>query len=214
MRMTTNGRLVGVTLVVLGIASGALGAVVFAHLARSPKTAPPPIAAERESQAIVPPGWDLAMASRLAQVERKVDDLQLPPRLRPPARKRQRIRPLRWTKKRATLEEREKERAAHYQKELDYREKALADHASETSDGAWAGPQAASMAASQRGSRGYWKDEAGRLPEQDLHGDFLVPHTRRCADGVAAKGREVGCPGLQGLRRGSHPRRRAQGPTT
>jgi hypothetical protein len=139
-RMTVSWPLVAVVGAV-GLGSGTVGAIVYARIH---KPAPPiPVAAAGEGPQhapIVPPGWNLALVSRLASVEQKVDELRAPAAVPsasigasadPTAKERQ--------------EERERQRAADYQKELDYREKALTEHASEPSDQSWAAPQAASM---------------------------------------------------------------------
>src|SRR5262245_6690078 len=143
MRLTANWRLV-VVATVAGLASGTIGAVVFGRVAKSPAPQTTPVATPGPPQAVVPPGWNLALLSRLAQVEQKVDNLQAPAGA-PPAPAEAPADPGQSPDEKARLEEREQERTAHYQKELDYLEKALADHASEPSDDAWARPLAANM---------------------------------------------------------------------
>jgi len=138
----TGWRLV-LVIVATGLGAGALGAVVVSS--RSPGSPPPTPAArgaertETAAPIVVPPGWNLALVSRLSHVEQQLDELRHADASPPVAR---------GTSADAgpnPVEAREKEREIQYQQELDYREDALAKHAGEPSDSAWAGPLAATM---------------------------------------------------------------------
>jgi hypothetical protein len=127
---------------VTGLASGTVGSVVYAHFVKSRAQSPVALMTERSESpkpVIIPPGWDLALVSRLANVEQKLDDLrasapEAPGESRP-------------TGDAGPNDEEAQKRqlAADYQQDLDYLDKALADHANEPSDGAWATPLATSM---------------------------------------------------------------------
>jgi len=132
----------GALVMVTGLASGTLGALLYAHLAKPPARSPVAVATERPqppAPVIIPPGWDPALVSRLANVEQKLDEMRSPAALSPAAAEA----PADAGPNDEQAQQRQ--RAAEYQEDLDYLEKALADHASEPTDGSWAGPLVASM---------------------------------------------------------------------
>jgi hypothetical protein len=123
-----------------GLASGTLGAILYAHFAiPSPRLVSSRLERPEVQGPVIPPGWDRALVSRVSTVEQRLDEIGS----RAPA-------PPASTKLSAASEPkdertREQRRAEHYQKELDHLEKMLADHASEPNDDAWARPLATSM---------------------------------------------------------------------
>ena len=130
-------------IVTTGLGAGALGAVWASS--RSTKSPPPrPASLETErpettARVVVPPGWNPALVSRLSHVEQQLDELRHPDASPPAA-----AGPSAGAGPNP-VEAREKERAIQYDQELDYRQEALANHASEPSDPAWAGPLASTM---------------------------------------------------------------------
>jgi hypothetical protein len=126
--------------VVLGGLSGAIGAVLLGQLGHAPAPAPTAqVAAEPSRPVIVPPGWDAILNARVSSLENRVDDLSVartaaaqasaapaPPHADPPAA-------------------RERERIEQYDKELATLDRLLGEHARETVDRAWLGPQSEAM---------------------------------------------------------------------
>jgi hypothetical protein len=125
-----------------GLGAGALGAVLASSsAAKSPPPRPGSVRTESpETPApVIPPGWNLALVSRLSHVEQRLDELGHSDAAPPAAAgASEGVGP-------NPAESREQQRLDQYQKELEYREQALANHAREPSDVAWAGPQAATM---------------------------------------------------------------------
>lgn len=119
--------------VVVAIGAGVLGGAMFGHSSRSaPRPESPPI--ERPEPhpplVIVPPGWDATLTDRVAALEHRLDRPQ-----------RSDDRPPDPSSQSQPGSDREAERVAQYQKELEYRTRSLADHDGEPLDSAWAGTE-------------------------------------------------------------------------
>lgn len=131
-----SGRWAAVMLV-LGSGSGVAGAVAYSHFSQDSK---PEVAPERRPAApqplVIPPGWNLKFASRLSDVEEKLDALDALDTAVP--------EPSEDLEESAELT-REEERAEHYQQELDFRDQKLTEHEQEPLDAAWATPQMDTM---------------------------------------------------------------------
>jgi hypothetical protein len=131
-------------IVATGLGAGALGAVLtFSRLSKAPPPSPVSVAAERPEVpgAVIPPGWNLALVSRLSHVEDRLDQLQLAADAPPVAS----AEPVAADPEQDPVRSREQERAAQYEAELAFRQDALAKHAGEPNDAAWAGPVTDSM---------------------------------------------------------------------
>lgn len=140
------------TVIAIGLASGALGALMVTRLGAPASTqAALSTAARSEVQPprrIVPPGWDPRFLERLDAVEQQVAELGDSKSLG-----EQDGTADAWRDKPASA--REQERLAHYQQELASQEQLLADHSVESLDAAWATPLQRELAAKvQAGSAG------------------------------------------------------------
>jgi hypothetical protein len=125
-----------VAIIVSGIIAGTVGAVVAGHFARSAPDQPlaAPVAPAPRA-VITPPGWDPQLLARLASLEHHVDRLSV----------EQAKPPVSGPEVSAPVVARERERLADYQRELDFRAQALAEHAREVVDQGWASAQEKSV---------------------------------------------------------------------
>jgi hypothetical protein len=117
--------------VLLGLASGALGAALMGRLSGSHETARAPARVQRaaaQDPVITPPGWDPRFLSRL------------PPPAAPPAAPA----PAAPAAEHAVADK-EREREQHYRDELEHRESELANHDAEALDHAWADSEGATV---------------------------------------------------------------------
>ena len=126
---------------VTGLVSGTFGAIAYGHFTKpsGPRSAASSTEHPAARASVIPPGWDPTLVSRLANVEEKLDRLGSPVAAGPVAAKAP------ASSGSNDGRTREKQRAEHYQQELDLLERHLADHASEPRDDAWANPLADSM---------------------------------------------------------------------
>jgi hypothetical protein len=117
-------------LAVIGLGSGVGGALLVERLHQAPE-APRPVAAvtPQPVAAWFPPGWD-RYTSRLARVEERLGSLE--------AQRKDGAAPAAAAEAAPPPSQREVERAAHYQKELEYRRQLIADHDREVVDPTWA----------------------------------------------------------------------------
>jgi hypothetical protein len=133
-----------VAIIVSGIISGTVGAVVAGHFN---KGAPDQLQAAPVAPAaravIAPPGWDPRLMARLSGLEQQVDRLSAGQAKPVPAPGSEAPPP--------PVVARERERLADYQRELDFRDQALAEHAREALDQGWARAQEESVRASLAG---------------------------------------------------------------
>ncbi len=123
-----------VVFAVLAIGAGILGGAIFGRLSRPAAPAEPPRAPRAEFRlpaVIVPPGWDPKLVERVGALEHRLDVAQSKD-----SRPTDSAEP-----QNQQVADREAERAAQYQKELDYRARIIAEHDSEPLDSAWAGPE-------------------------------------------------------------------------
>lgn len=112
------------------IGAGGVGGAVFGHVFRPAPPAPPVQAAPaspRPPSVIVPPGWDPKLVDRVAAIEHRLDAPPLSGEL-----------PGEPSSEGSPAADREAQRVAQYQKELDYRRRSLADHDGESLDAPWA----------------------------------------------------------------------------
>lgn len=133
-----------VVIVATGLGAGALGALLTSsRLSKAPPPSPVSVAAERPAAPlpVIPPGWNLALVSRLSHVEEQLDQLHRAGDASPSAS----AAPAAADADQDPVQSHEQERAAQYEAELAFREDALAKHAGEANDAAWAGPLSASM---------------------------------------------------------------------
>ena len=133
-----------VVIVATGLGAGALGAgLTSTRLGKASPASPVSVAAERPAvpAPVIPPGWNLALVSRLSHVEERLDQLQLAADAATPVS----AEPAAADPDQDQVPSREQERAAQYESELAFRQDALARHGEEPSDPAWARPLAASM---------------------------------------------------------------------
>jgi hypothetical protein len=139
-----DGRRLVLVIVATGLGAGALGSVLASsRLTKPPSPRSSAVSTERSQDPapVIPPGWDLALVSRLSHVEQRLGELG---RARPDASPSAAAEPS-ADKGSDPVQAREEQRANQYQQELDYRERALATHTAEATDTAWAGPLAATM---------------------------------------------------------------------
>ncbi|HEX6274174.1 MAG TPA: hypothetical protein VFZ53_14095 [Polyangiaceae bacterium] len=126
--------------VVAGLASGTVGAIAYARFATPAALPPAPVAAKPPLRPpVIPPGWDVALVSRLNQVEQRLDELG-ETNAKPSASHEMPEDSLS-----ADEASREQERVAAYRAELDFLDEVLANHAQEPFDASWARAQAATM---------------------------------------------------------------------
>jgi hypothetical protein len=111
---------------IAGIGAGGLGGALFGHFAAPASGTVRPQPAPSQARAvIVPPGWDLGLHQRVSAIEHRLDEA------------RRDDEPGRSPAAPPAPSNREEERLAHYQTELEYRARSLADHDREPLDEAW-----------------------------------------------------------------------------
>jgi len=133
-----------------GLTSGVAGAMFYSRLAGAPgpaqsasassRVAAPPLSTAPPAAAIVPPGWDQTLLTRLSSLEQRLDQLPAAGSAVDPG-----VEPQAEPAPNDGEADREQQRIDQYQKELAYRDEALSAHAQEQADNAWAAPQVLQM---------------------------------------------------------------------